>query len=223
MIKALFFDIDDTILDYDLCAVYTVRRACEILGVPYSDAVQTEYRKVDDALWARQKLGELTIPQVLEQRDAHMMAYLGLTDGMSFQEAFITGFAESADLVEGAEAVLRIAKERGLPVFSASNGFLQVQTKRLEKAGVLQYFDRLFVSEVIGYEKPDARFFAHCLDETGFAPHEVLMIGDSVTADIKGALQAGWNVCYLNRHNKPCDVDCRTITSWNEFDFDEVG
>ncbi len=220
MIKALFFDIDDTILDYDLCAVYTVRRACETLGVPYSRAVQTEYRTVDDELWARQKLGELTIPQVLELRNAHMMEYLGLTDGMSFQEAFIAAFAESCDLVDGAEAVLKTTKERGLPVYSASNGFLEVQTNRLKKAGVLQYFDKLFVSETIGCEKPDIGFFEHCLRETGYAPHEVLMIGDSVTADIKGALNAGWNVCYLNRHNKPCSVDCREITSWDEFDLD---
>ena len=216
MIKALFFDIDDTILDYDLCAEFTVRRACETLGVPYSEAVQTEYRRVDDELWARQKLGELTIPQVLELRNAHMMDYLGLTDGMSFQEAFIAAFAESCDLVEDAAEVLQTAGERGYPIYSASNGFLEVQTNRLTKAGVMQYFDRLFVSETIGYEKPDGRFFAHCLKETGYAPHEVLMIGDSVTADIKGGLKAGWNVVYLNRHGRPGCLDCTEITGLGE-------
>lgn len=216
MIKALFFDIDDTILDYDLCAEFTVRLACETLGVTYSEAVQSEYRRVDDALWARQKAGELTIPQVLDLRDAHMMDYLGLADGMSFQEAFIAAFEESCALVEGAEDVLRAVKERGLPVYSASNGFLNVQTNRLEKAGVLQYFDRLFVSETIGYEKPDIRFFEHCLRETGCAAHEVLMIGDSIAADIKGGLNAGWNVVYLNRHNKPSGLDCREIKTLTE-------
>ena len=216
MIKALFFDIDDTILDYDLCAEFTVRKACETLGVPYSQAVQSEYRRVDDALWARQKAGELTIPRVLELRDAHMMAYLGLADGMSFQEAFIAAFGESCALVEGAEEVLKSVKEKGLPVYSASNGFMEVQVNRLEKAGVLQYFDRLFVSQTIGYEKPDIRFFEHCLRETGYAPHEVLMIGDSMAADIKGGLNAGWNVCFLNRHGKTKDVDCVEIKHLNE-------
>ena len=216
MIKAVFFDIDDTILDYDLCAEFTVRLACETLGVAYSKAVQSEYRRVDDALWARQKLGELTIPQVLELRNTHMMDYLGLTDGMSFQEAFIEAFGESCALVEGAEEVLKAVKKKGLPVYSASNGFMEVQTKRLEKAGVLQYFDRLFVSQTIGYEKPDIRFFEHCLRETGYAPHEVLMIGDSVAADIKGGLNAGWNVCYLNRHGKPAGVDCTEIKHLKE-------
>ena len=216
MIKAVFFDIDDTILDYDLCAEFTVRLACETLGVAYSKVVQSEYRRVDDALWARQKLGELTIPQVLELRNTHMMDYLGLTDGMSFQEAFIEAFGESCALVEGAEEVLKAVKEKGLPVYSASNGFMEVQTKRLEKAGVLQYFDRLFVSQTIGYEKPDIRFFEHCLRETGYAPHEVLMIGDSVAADIKGGLNAGWNVCYLNRHGKPAGVDCTEIKHLKE-------
>jgi 2-haloacid dehalogenase len=91
-----------------------------------------------------------------------------------------------------------------------------VQTKRLEKAGVLQYFVRLFVSQTIGYEKPDIRFFEHCLRETGYGPHEVLMIGDSVAADIKGGLNAGWNVCYLNRHGKPAGVDCTEIKHLKE-------
>ena len=216
MIKAVFFDIDDTILDYDLCAEFTVRLACETLGVAYSKVVQSEYRRVDDALWARQKLGELTIPQVLELRNTHMMDYLGLTDGMSFQEAFIEAFGESCALVEGAEEVLKAVKKKGLPVYSASNGFMEVQTKRLEKAGVLQYFDRLFVSQTIGYEKPDIRFFEHCLRETGYGPHEVLMIGDSAAADIKGGLNAGWNVCYLNRHGKPAGVDCTEIKHLKE-------
>ena len=218
MLKAVFFDLDDTILDYDLCAVDTVRSACGALGVPYSEEVQLEYRRVDDALWARQKLGELTIPQVLEIRDGHMMEYLGLSDGMSFQEAFIAAFAESAALVEGAEAALRAVTERGIPVYSASNGYLAVQTNRLQKAGVLQYFDRLFVSETIGHEKPDRRFFEHCLRETGLAAHEVLMVGDSVTADIQGALNAGWRVCFLNRHGKSCDLNCMEITSFADFD-----
>ena len=158
MIKALFFDIDDTILDYDKCAVITVRDACEALGVPFTDAVFTEYRKVDDALWARQKLGELTIPQVLDLRDSHIMDYLGLHDGLSFQEAFIAAFANSAELTDGVEAALQLAKSRGLPIYSASNGFMEVQINRLTKAGVLHYFDRLFVSNTVGYEKPDPRF-----------------------------------------------------------------
>ena len=219
MIKALFFDIDDTILDYDQCALFTVGRACETLGVPYSEAVQTEYRRVDDALWAQQKLGILTIPEVLEQRNAHMMDYLGLTDGISFQEAFIAAFAESAALVEGVETVLRHCADKGYPMYCASNGFMDVQINRLQKAGVLHYFKELFVSQTIGYEKPNIRFFEHCLRETGYAPDEVLMIGDSLLADIKGALNAGWNVCYLNRHNKPSGLDIMEITSWEQFPY----
>ena len=217
MIKAIFFDIDDTILDYDKCALFTVRRACETLGVPYSEAVQTEYRRVDDALWAQQKAGVLTIPQVLDKRNAHMMDYLGLTDGISFQEAFIAAFAESADLVEGVEAVLAACKEKGLPLYCASNGFMEVQVNRLTKAGVLHYFEQLFVSQSIGYEKPNIRFFEHCLEQTGYTPEAVLMVGDSLTADIKGALNAGWNVCYLNRHNRPSGLNITEITSWEQF------
>jgi len=219
MLKAVFFDIDDTILDYDKCAVSTLQTACKTLGVPYSEEVQQEYRRVDDALWARQKLGELTIPQVLDRRNAHMMDYLGLQDGISFQEAFIQAFAESCDLTDGVEAVLNRLKARGIPMYCASNGFYDVQVNRLTKAGVLRYFTELFVSDTVGYEKPHPRFFAHCLTETGYAPNEVLMIGDSVTADIKGALQAGWHVCYFNKNGKDSGLGCPEIRSWAELEW----
>lgn len=218
MIKALFLDIDDTILDYDKCAVITLQDACKTLGVPYSQEVQTEYRRIDDEVWARQKLGELTIPQVLEIRNAHMMNYFGLQDGISFQDAFMEAFANSAEPTDGVEAALQLAKDRGLPIYSASNGFIEVQINRLTKAGLLHYFDKLFVSNNVGYEKPDPRFFAHCLEATGFAPREVLMIGDSITADIKGAMQAGWNVCFYNKHGRDSGLDCPEIRSWTEFE-----
>lgn len=217
MLKAIFFDIDDTILDYDKCAAITVRNACETLGAAYNADVQTEYRRVDDALWAQQKLGILTIPEVLERRNGHMMDYLGLQDGMSFQEAFIEAFANSAALTDGVEAVLQQLKDRDIPLYCASNGFYEVQINRMTKAGVLHYFDRLFVSDAVGFEKPNPAFFAHCLQETGFAPDEVLMIGDSITADIKGALNAGWNVCYFNKNGKDSGLDCPEIRRWSEF------
>ena len=217
MIKAIFFDIDDTILDYDKCAVSTLKGACEMLGVPYSQALQQEYRRVDDELWAMQKAELLTIPEVLDRRNAHMMDYLGLTDGMSFQEAFIAAFAESAQLVDGVEHVLQQLKQQGIPLYCASNGFYDVQFNRMTKAGVLHYFDRLFVSDKAGYEKPNPKFFAYCLAETGFAPNEVLMIGDSLAADIKGALAAGWNVCFFNKHGKDSGLHCPEIHNWKEW------
>lgn len=216
MIKAIFFDIDDTILDYGKCAVSTLKGACQMLGVPYSQALGQEYRRVDDALWAMQKAELLTIPEVLDRRNTHMMDYLGLTDGMSFQEAFIAAFAESAELVDGVEAVLKSLKHRGIPLYCASNGFYDVQRTRLTKAGVMDYFDKLFVSDTVGCEKPNPRFFAHCLAETGFAPQEVLMVGDSLAADIKGALAAGWNVCFFNKHGKDSGLHCPEIHNWKE-------
>lgn len=219
MLKAIFFDIDDTILDYDQCAVITLRNACQTLGTAYDETVQAEYRRVDDALWAQQKQGKLTIPQVLERRNAHMMNYLGLRDGISFQEAFIEAFANSAALTDGIKPILQQLKAQGIPMYCASNGFYDVQFNRLAKAGVLPYFTELFVSDAVGYEKPDPRFFAHCLQKTGYAPEEVLMIGDSVTADIKGALAAGWNVCYFNKNNKDSGLNCPEIRSWTEIEW----
>lgn len=94
------------------------------------------------------------------------------------------------------------------PLFAASNGTLQMQLSRLKSAGLFSYFSDVFVSDEIGFENPDSRFFSKCLHRIHFRPEEVLMVGDSLQADIAGGAKSGLKTCWLNRTKKlnPTDI-----------------
>ena len=90
-----------------------------------------------------------------------------------------------------------------VPLYGASNGILAIQQARLEKANLTAYFSGLFVSDKIGAEKPDPRFFTFCLQRSGFPAEDVLMVGDSLTADIAGASSVGMDGCWYHPNTAP--------------------
>ena len=86
-------------------------------------------------------------------------------------------------------------------IYAASNGVLVMQENRLQLAGLRKYFTDLFVSDDIGYAKPDINYFKECLNRAGLAISEVLMVGDSLASDIAGANIAGIESCWYNPYS----------------------
>ena len=82
-----------------------------------------------------------------------------------------------------------------------------MQLSRLKSAGLFSYFSDVFVSDEMGFEKPDSRFFSKCLHRIHFRPEEVLMVGDSLQADIAGGAKSGLKTFWLNRTKKPNPSD----------------
>lgn len=212
LVKALFFDIDDTIFDYGKCSRTALENICRRMGVPFSEALLASYRQLDDVLWTKQKKGALTIPQVIKKRSIGMAEKMGIPDAAElFMELLTEELGNLTEPVDGANELLEYTHHAGYALFCASNGIRSMQINRLKKSGFLDYFQRVFVSDEIGYEKPDPRFFEYCLQESGYSANEVLMIGDSMTADIRGALNCGWNACYLNRQDLTPPTACMQV------------
>ena len=95
--------------------------------------------------------------------------------------------------------MLDTLQAKGYRLFAASNSFGHLQRNRLDKAGVLPYFEDTYISMDIGYDKPDIRFFEEALRRCGMEASEVLMIGDSMTTDIEGARKAGIDALFFDR------------------------
>lgn len=214
--KALFFDIDDTLFDYGKCSETALKNTCRRMGHPFSKQLLLFYRQLDDALWTLQKQGQLTIPQVIRKRGFGMAEKMGdLNSNPNAAEKFIEIFGDELgntfDLVDGAHELLEYASHKGYALFCASNGVKSMQINRLKQAGLLHYFQYVFVSDEVGFEKPDSHFFDHCLNGSGYTKQEALMIGDSLTADIQGAINAGWEACFFNRRNITPPVACLQI------------
>lgn len=210
MIKAVLLDVDGTLLDFDACARESTRLTCGELNVPYSGVMDSVFAEVNGDLWRRVERGELTVPRLYEIRWQRIFARLGLEqDGPAFESRFLAHLARSACLVPGApETVEYLAGKYVLCV--ASNAPYQQQRRRLDRAGLLPWFGHLFLSERIGAAKPSRAFFEACLDSLpGIGPGEVLMVGDSLTADIAGCGPVGIQSCWFNPKYSPGDPEVK--------------
>jgi len=204
MIKAVFIDIDNTLLDFDLCAAASIRDALAELGMEPPPGMFETFKRINDRLWREIERGELTREQLHAGRFRRIFREVGLTlDGPAFEARFRRYLEVSSEGVEGAEEALEYLRGKYL-LCAASNAPSGQQERRLRRRGLLRYFDHVFVSGDLGATKPDPRFFAACLERLpGVAPHEVLMLGDSPTADIAGGKAAGLLTCWFDAKGEP--------------------
>ncbi len=198
--RALFLDIDDTVLDYAQCGGQALAETCRRMGAVCTEEVAARFWAIDARVWAEQKRGVWTIDQVLDRRAQEMADLLGMPEKAGlFRYGFVEALGRTAVPVAGAAALLDRLRARGMPVYGASNGFLATQQRRLRLAGLLDRFADLFVSDDVGAEKPDPVFFRRALARAGRDAAEVLMIGDSYHADVLGGASAGLDTCWFCR------------------------
>ena len=216
--KAIFIDIDDTLLDYIPCCREAFDAAMHELSTEYriqstdritQDELFKLFFEISGRLFSEAKHGLHTVAEVMELYPREFIEKSGLVDeGVSglverctetFKHAFRASWGKTHTLVPGAEEMLARLQAKGYRLFAASNSFGHLQRSRLEQAGILHYFEDTYISMDIGYDKPDIRFYQEALRRCGLQPSEVLMIGDSMTTDVLGAQSAGIDALYFNR------------------------
>lgn len=204
MLKAVLIDVDDTLLDFTLCAKWSMAKAGEQFGLSLPDDLFTPFKKINDGLWMQLEQKELTFEQLYAIRWNLVFDAVGIDfDGPTFEKAFLANMGQSTIRVEGAEELLQYLSKK-YAVYVASNSNYTQQSNRMRLAGLHDYFKDYFVSDRIGHSKPTPEFFAACLERTGLRdPEELIMIGDSLRADITGAAAFGIPSCWFNKHHKP--------------------
>ena len=221
MVKAVFLDVDNTLLDFDLCGLAAMRQGFEELGLPFADRMYFDtFTHINDPLWEQIERGELTKEGLFAIRWNLVFDALGVKgDGVAFEKRFHDILLSSAVPVDGAVELAAYLHEKYV-VCIASNAFYHQQVKRLTLAGITPYIDHFFVSEQLGADKPNKAFFDACLASlSGIRPDECVMIGDSLTADIAGGVNAGIPTIWFNRLNIPIPKDCKAnyiVTSLGE-------
>ena len=199
MIKAVFFDIDNTLLDFRKNAAITIKKCLEIFGHEYTNEIFDTFYAVNDLFWKKIEKGTLTKEKLHRIRWKTIFNKLGINiDGIEFEKYFVAGLADAAEPVDDALHVLSYLSSE-YNVYAASNASYEQQRKRLKLAGMDGYIKEIFVSEKIGFQKPDKRFFEGCFSYIeGIIPEEAIIIGDSLTADIIGGINAGMKTCWFN-------------------------
>lgn len=211
----VFIDIDDTLLDFTKCANDAIKSACNKFGVPYTTTLVDTFHPINLDLWHRLEKKEMTKEKLFDTRFQIVFDKLGIkADGIAFETAFRENFHESAILVDGARDLLEYLRSK-YKVYVASNASMHQQTNRMKKAELDGYIDGYFVSEEIGFPKPQKEFFDACFKALpDVKPQDVVMIGDSLSADIKGACEYGLKTIWYNHRNEPTsDVKCDYIVS----------
>ena len=205
--KAIFIDIDDTLLDYIPCCREAFDAAMRNL-TPSLEEREGErlfhlFFEISGRLFSEAKHGKYTIAEVMDLYPKEFIAAIGYPESAvdPFKHAFRAAWGETHILVPEAKEMLDILRDKGYRLFAASNSFGHLQRRRLERAGILPYFEDTYISMDIGYDKPDIRFFQEALRRCGLQPNEVLMIGDSMTTDILGAQAAGIEALFFDRRN----------------------
>ncbi len=205
MLHTILFDLDQTLLDFEAAQKTSFRKMLEDYDIPYSEEKYETYSQINDEVWKEIEKNALTKEEAFKKRfDDFFMTYNYAIDGQEAEDRYRYHLNRCGDMMPYAKETLSALKEKGIKIYSASNGVYQTQIMRLEAAGLSHFFDGHFISEEVGYSKPDQAFFATCQTRLGLEDFgkEVLMIGDNPYADIEGAYRFGLMSCFYNPEGK---------------------
>ncbi len=204
MFQYLFLDLDDTIFDFHKAEYVAVGKTMASLGIDPTEEIRDRYRIINLAHWKMLERKERTREQIVVDRFAVLFQELGVdADAAQCAEQYAENLSRQHDLLPGAKEALEILGKK-YRLFLASNGTGWVQVRRMKDANIGHYFEKAFISEEIGENKPDAAFFRRSFSQIpDFDPAKALMVGDSLTSDILGANNAGIASCWVNPKHKP--------------------
>ncbi len=222
-LKAVLFDLDDTLFDNlhsSRCALAALQDDFACLREITLDALERQYSGLLDGYHDRVLRGELTLDQARLARFTDLLRRFdgGISPaqvervGARYRQAYYA----SSRTVDGAVALLERLRAGGLRIALVTNHTVDEQMGKLRRCGLTDLIDVLAISEAVGAAKPDPRIFAFTLEQLGCAADEVVMIGDSWSADIVGARAVGIRALWLNRRDEVCPdpalaVEIRTL------------
>ena len=199
MIEFLLLDLDDTILDFHKAERLAIAKTFRSFGIDPTEEVLSRYHVINKHCWEQLEKNVWTRDEVLVRRFELLFAEYGVNcDGAAVAKAYEKNLSIGHYFLPGAEeAVKRLHQKYRL--FLCSNGTASVQHGRMTSAGLYPYFEKVFVSQAIGYNKPSVEYFDRCFAQIpGFDKTKAIMVGDSLSSDIQGGINAGVRTCWVN-------------------------
>lgn len=201
MIKVILWDIDGTLLDFEKAEYQAIKKCFEIFHLgECTDDMIARYSMINRKYWERLERKEITKPEVLVGRFEEFFATENIiTDcAADFNKEYQLRLGDTICFCDDSYELVKGLKGR-IKQYAVTNGTKVAQDKKLDKSGMIDLFDEVFISEEVGVEKPDVRFFEHIWDCIGqYKPEEVIIVGDSLTSDMQGGNNAGILCCWYN-------------------------
>jgi putative hydrolase of the HAD superfamily len=216
MIKHIFFDLDHTIWDFDKNAQETlnelyIQHELDGLGCGTVEEFIIRYTENNHELWRQYHLGNITKETLRSERFSRTFLQLGIDPEkvpVQFEDDYVRITPTKTNLFAGTERVLGYLQQK-YQLHIISNGFKESTLMKMSVCNLNPYFENVIISEDVGINKPDKRIFEYALSKANASKEESIMIGDSLEADVRGALDFGIKAIYFNplKAEKPEDID----------------
>ena len=212
MIKLILWDLDGTLMDFIAAEKVGIRKCFEhfSLGVCMDEMLEI-YSAINVRYWEALEKGEMTKPEILVGRFTEFFETVGIDPALAapFNSEYQQRLGDTAVFFPGAFETVKALYGK-LPQCVVSNGTKEVQHRKLTSSGLKPLMEHLFISDEIGYEKPNMEFFAPVFAAyPDIRPDEMLIVGDSLTSDMKGGEVLGLRTCWFNPAGKKNDKGVR--------------
>lgn len=202
--EILLFDADHTLFDFNKSEYFALKSALSALGLPSTDEHIERYSEINVRYWKMLERGEIDKTSLRLARFEEFCDFYGFdtANAPALADLYMENLAKESYLFDGAlEMIETLSKSYRL--FIITNGVKSTQDGRFSVSPITKYFEKIFISELIGAEKPSKVFFdAVEADIEGYDKSRALVIGDSLSSDIKGALNSGIDCCWFNPDRK---------------------
>lgn len=205
MIEFVFLDLDQTILDFRRGEELALAQALRDHGLEPTEDVLTRYRKINRWHWEQLEKGAIPREEVLVGRFRKLFQEVGLdADAEHCSHAYEYNLSCHAFFLPGAQQAME-ALHQNYKLYLASNGTAFVQHRRMKDADLYRFFDGLFISEEVGHFKPAREFFETAFAAIpGFQKEKAIMVGDTLSSDILGGINAGIQTVWINPDHQSC-------------------
>ncbi|WP_299578207.1 YjjG family noncanonical pyrimidine nucleotidase [uncultured Sunxiuqinia sp.] len=205
----LYFDLDHTLWDFGTNSRLAMQKTVAEMGldklIPDFDRFFAYYETINTKLWAAYRKQEIRKQELIRKRFEDTLNYFNITtvDPLAMNDHYLKLMPVQKQLYPNVLDVLDYLKQKGYQMHIITNGFTEVQHRKIESSGLAPYFKRIFISEEVQAPKPDKRIFQHALSSCNARKKKSLMIGDSWEADILGAKNAGINQVLVLHNTHP--------------------
>ncbi len=197
--KYLLFDVDGTLLDFDKAEQYALEYTFRHYDIPFTYEINQRYEEINKKLWKDFENGLIDKKTVVYSRFVLLFKEFNIpVDGIAFEDDYQKALGQGYFVLPHTIEVLSALYQK-YPLYVVTNGVSQTQYSRLEGTDIKKYFQNIFVSEDIGHQKPSKEYFDYCfknIDKIDLS--KTLIIGDSLSSDIQGGINAGIDTCWFN-------------------------
>lgn len=221
MYKYLLWDVDGTVLDFSASEVNAIKTLFQKYKIgECTDEMLKLYSGINAKYWQMLERNELTRPEALVGRFREFFEEIGADTSIAeiFNKDYQLTLSDHIEFVKNAKEML-LAEKGKYTIVAVTNGTKVAQEKKLRLSGLDKIFDAIFISEDVGVEKPNTEFFDYVFEKLGITDKgEVLLIGDSLTSDMKGGNLSGIDTCWFNPFHKP-----NTLGISVTYEIDDLG